>query len=343
MKIAHSGSTLICLCASALVALAVVAPSAQAEEGFLWDGAFTGLGLDTVARAINDNSQIAGSSGGFAAVWDSGSMSLLDSTGYASSLALSINATGQVAGFGKTTHDLIKPVLWSGGVRQELPTLGGAQGMATAVNNSGVAAGFSMTTAGVMNASLWNSGVVSSLGFPADLASQAFGLNNAGQVVGVVNRRGFVWDNGVVTDLGVNVYPQAINDSGQVVGYRFTLSNKPEAFSWDSANGMRRLSFMDGLWSKAYAINNSGQIVGFSQEIFPGDYLASSSIVTHAILWQGATVNDLGTLYGTYSIAYGINAQGRVVGVVPEPAGAIALLVGLTGLAGAFLRRSRLP
>ena len=76
-------------------------------------------------------------------------------------------------------------------------------------------------------------------------ASWAFSLNNTGQVVGVSydeetnTARGFIWDNGVMTDLGellgVNYYivPWSINDKGQVVGFRYT-SQGDHAFLWEN-------------------------------------------------------------------------------------------------------------
>ncbi len=343
MRHTPSGLALTLLGASALLSLVSASPAALADEGFFWDGGFTGLGANTVARAINDNSEIAGSVGGLAAVWQSGAPTLLDSSGYISSIGLDINNSGQVAGFGRTVNDLLKPVVWSSGVKTELPTLGGTQGVATSINNAGTAVGYSMSPGGVMNASRWSSGAVSGLGFAPSLASQAFGVNNSGQIVGVVNRRGFLWSNGVVTDLGVNVYPLAINDAGQIAGYSLHTSNRPEAFVWDSVQGLQSLSFMDGLWSKAFGINNSGQVVGFSQELFDSNYVASTTTVTHAILWQDNTVTDIGTLHGSYSIAYGINSQGQIVGIVPEPGGAVALAVGLIGFAGVLFRRVNKP
>ena len=58
----------------------------------------------------------------------------------------------------------------------------------------------------------------------------------------------------------------------------------------------------------ALGINDSGQVVGRS-------YTSSSyPFATHAFLYSNGVMTDLGTLGGTSSEAYGINAGGQVVG-----------------------------
>ncbi len=74
------------------------------------------------------------------------------------------------------------------------------------------------------------------------------------------------------------------------------------------------LGTLGGDESRALAINNSGQIVGWARTA--SDYLHPSYI--HATLFDptGAGNNiDLGTLGGTYSVAYCINNNGQIVGL----------------------------
>jgi probable HAF family extracellular repeat protein len=58
---------------------------------------------------------------------------------------------------------------------------------------------------------------------------------------------------------------------------------------------------------KAYSINRAGQVVGYNQ-------IGESPSDFHAFVYTSNCVNDLGTLGGLGSIAYGINNSGRIVG-----------------------------
>ncbi|MFU8813631.1 MAG: DUF3466 family protein, partial [Balneolaceae bacterium] len=56
-----------------------------------------------------------------------------------------------------------------------------------------------------------------------------------------------------------------INDQGQVVGYSDIGDNQHRAFYWDDEAGMVELPTYGGN-SYARAINNKGQIVGYSYD-----------------------------------------------------------------------------
>jgi probable HAF family extracellular repeat protein len=100
--------------------------------------------------------------------------------------------------------------------------------------------------------------------------------------------------SGVATD---------VNNQGQVVGYHDT-NNGTRAFIW--ANGtLQNLGTLGGGDSRAFAINEAGQVVGRS---------TTASGATRAFLWQNGTMRDLGALGAVYSDAAGIDANGRVVG-----------------------------
>jgi len=131
-----------------------------------------------------------------------------------------------------------------------------------------------------------------------------------------------------VTDLGTlgyDSYAQAINSFGQVAGWYYTRKTRlkngqvvgtdPHAFIWQ--NGiMTDLGDLPGSndFSKAYGINASGQVVGYS-------YTSSGGGDPHTFLWQNGTMTDLGTLSGSngYSYGQGINSSGQVVGSSNTP------------------------
>lgn len=110
---------------------------------------------------------------------------------------------------------------------------------------------------------------------PGHESSSAIGINEAGQIVGSSTdpdgsngneTHPFLWDNGVIVDLGVltgNSGTAAdINDAGEIVG------SAPVPFWW--RNGfMYDLSPVDPLLIDAVAINASGQIAGTSRVLTP--------------------------------------------------------------------------
>ncbi|HEY6967678.1 MAG TPA: HAF repeat-containing protein [Candidatus Angelobacter sp.] len=149
-------------------------------------------------------------------------------------------------------------------------------------------------------------------------------VNAQSQVVGASgaphgsNTHAFFWtQQGGMRDLGFlpggdYSVATAINDAGQVVGASNTR-NSVQAFLWTSANGLSRLpTLSQGDSSSAYGINQLSQIVGRSGQ--------------HAVLWNGSSVKDLGTLGGTRSEAHGINSSTQVVGVADTKTGHHAFL-----------------
>jgi probable HAF family extracellular repeat protein len=72
---------------------------------------------------------------------------------------------------------------------------------------------------------------------------------------------------------------------------------------------MRDLGTFGGDRSQAYALNVSGQVVGWAD-------LSSEPWIYRAFLWDPATskMRDLGTLGGDWSVAWALNNSGQVVG-----------------------------
>jgi len=100
----------------------------------------------------------------------------------------------------------------------------------------------------------------------------------------------------------------AINDSGQVAGNLVTGFIAERGFIYSNIIGIRGLSTLGGTTTWASAINNAGQIAGFSDT--PG------SIVHHAFVTgpNGVGITDLAEIDGATNEATAINNAGQVVG-----------------------------
>lgn len=113
------------------------------------------------------------------------------------------------------------------------------------------------------------------------------------------------------------MYATGINNSGQVSGYAYTngfngwssVGDYRGFFSGANGAGLTGVGSFGGTWSKAYGINDAGQVVGAAQT-------AGGSF--HAFLRNGnsAALQDLGTLGASNSMATAINASGQVIGMV---------------------------
>ncbi|HET6837364.1 MAG TPA: hypothetical protein VFH24_04925, partial [Gemmatimonadales bacterium] len=158
---------------------------------------------------------------------------------------------------------------------------------------------------------MWHNGVVQDLAYdvaPDQGDGVANDVNDAGQIVGHFNGHPFLWQNGVMQDLGTlgGVFgeAQAINASGDIVGGADLGNQRSHAFLWRNGR-MNDLGTLGGLSSYAQDINDDGQVVGHSA-IATGEF--------HAFVWQDGVMTDLGTLGGDNDYAYGINQMGQVAG-----------------------------
>jgi probable HAF family extracellular repeat protein len=234
-----------------------------------------------------------------------------------------INERGQIVGSSVTPIGSRHAFLWQNGRMTDLGTLGGLFSSATAVSDRGQIIGLSAITGNrLFHPFLWQNGRMTDLakrrlrvkGTYAAIDTYGEGLvgiNERGQVAGTSTvtgqRRGYLWQEGRMTDLGTlgsgDSYVSAMNERGQVVGGSTTKRGERHAFLWEKGK-MIDLGTLGGTRSEAAMVNERGQVVGTSE---------TKSLKMHAFLWQNGKMSDLGTLGGN-SFASAINGRGQVIG-----------------------------
>jgi probable HAF family extracellular repeat protein len=238
----------------------------------------------------------------------------LGTLGGPASAAVGINDAGQVVGnITDVAGAPLSPFFYSNGVMTAIPnSFGGSFSVAQGMNNLGQVTG-TATFAGdtIQHAFVWSAGSVVDLGTlqgPNATFSYSVGyaLNDFGIVVGESKNEAFIYQDGRMTGFSRRAARSAhsINDVGQIVG----MLESNRAFLFDQKT-MKDLGTLDGgqnSTSGATAINESGQVVGYS--------VTSDGGTTHAFLYENGVMRDLGTLRGGYSVALGINNLGAVVG-----------------------------
>src|SRR5690242_8604752 len=89
---------------------------------------------------------------------------------------------------------------------QDLGTLGGDQSLARDINRTGDVVGWAFTSTGERHAFLYRGGALQDLGTLGTAPVDAFAISDDGHVVGSYeldnHERAYVWQNGVMTDLG---------------------------------------------------------------------------------------------------------------------------------------------
>jgi probable HAF family extracellular repeat protein len=214
------------------------------------------------------------------------------------SYGAAVSDNGIVVGCADVNPSGVHAFMYRNGVLEDLGTGGGAadgNACALAVNNSGVVAGRSASGELVV----WNGGSVTKLGIHGNVAA----MNDAGAIVGSYTdtgvQRAFLVRDGRLNDFGALAAPSfatSVSASGDVVG-----SANGRAFLY-SNGASRDLGTLGGGMSVAKAINDRGQIVGYSSD-------------THGqpapFLYEGTMTAMPG---GSYSEAIGINNRTQVIG-----------------------------
>jgi probable HAF family extracellular repeat protein len=245
--------------------------------------------------------------------WNHGTLTdlgaLPGNDGNNSSVAAAINNEGLIAGYAEngdvdpdTGYPEAHAVVWKKGKIRDLGTFGGTQSAAFALNDLGQVVG----------------GALNTIEDPFSADYSLYGFDPLG-FMGTTQVRAFVWQNGVMRDLGTLGGPDAvataINQSGQIAGQSYTSYTINETtgiptvdpFLWINGK-MIDLGTLGGTVGFSVWLNDWGQVVG-------GSNLAGDEF-QHGFLWDRGVLKDLPSANGgDNSLAGWINELGDVSGV----------------------------
>lgn len=255
--------------------------------------------------------------------------------------AFALGPGGRAVGFGNFGTGGTRPAFWDAAGSHELPILGGDdEGLAVEINATGASVGVSVdyVPSGQLtfifeHPVLWSGGQAIDLrtqvtgGDPLELLSCS-GIDAQGRIIGRARKlpsgngsRGFLFDNGIVTDLGdlnpggfAGTEANAIGAHGEIVGASTAPTSFTHAMLWKAGamTDLHDFAQMPGRNSHAYAINANGVIVG------SGDFGADFLDYETGALWKNGAITNLGSLapgqFWAQAFAFGINLQEQVVG-----------------------------
>jgi uncharacterized membrane protein len=212
-----------------------------------------------------------------------------------------------------------------------LPVWGGqAQG----INNRGEVTGWMYGPSPIPGhvAFVWSNGQLTDLGKPAgEFASQGFSISNNGIVVGDTNQRPAVWRDGQWTVVPMYGTFNDVNEAGVAVGaMRFPgkLDYSAAVYRDGAVTDLGTIAGGSG-YSDAWAVNNSGTIVGIASLPTPP---FSGLWKFRAFVYENGTMRAIEPLGGTSSYLYDINNSGTAVGCADTASGRLVSAIYRNGV-----------
>jgi probable HAF family extracellular repeat protein len=262
-------------------------------ESILWqDGSLTDLGMwngrPFTATSLNNRGQIVGSGlvseepfMSRALLWQDGRFRDLGlPSGASFAGAFDLNEKGLVVG----SVDR-RAVLWEDGRVVDL----GIEGLTTiayGVNSHGDVVGVSLSESGAWNAFLWQDGAPSLLEGLSDVTTEAYAINDRSVIVGVSAANAVLWKDGAIVRLGsfsrgLSSWARDINARGQVAGTCEVSDEVDTPPDEEPPTTLHACLWQDGSifdlgtlpghdCSAAFAINDSGEVVGASWDTCDG-------------------------------------------------------------------------
>jgi probable HAF family extracellular repeat protein len=272
-------------------------------ESVIWQaGSVQSLGVDGIARGINNSGTIVG---------ETGSASLTQPTGYAYSWT-------------------------SGGGITNLGTLGGTTSGAYDINESGVITGFAWPAGAQFSTQgqgfIYDNDTMTGLGTVSSPTgySRGQGINDSNEIAGRASEVNFGDSNKYTTYWDANqnlaqfVTPgsystaEQINNNGTIVGASRTATSGTTFYAsiWDTSGNQTYLNNNTEFKSKGWSINDAGVIVGYEES-------AKGAANRRAfVALDGLNMVDLNSLVDlsgtgivTLTEAIDINVNGDIVGV----------------------------
>ena len=266
----------------------------SSEHAFLFrSGTLTDLGQWS-ARGINNADQVVGGDGDHAFLWNQNAINVLPAFGTdTSAFAFGINNAGQIVGlsFSSANDQLTSShaLLWEGNTVTDLGHLPGDFGaVALAINSHGDIVGYSIGPTFGRTPVIWHDGII------AEIPSCPYGryhcfadanaINDLGDVAGDL----FYFSGGTAVGLPGDGY--GVNEFGLVAGTSYDYDLVPTAFLWQDGISTH-LAALPGSHgrpqSAAFALNNNGRVVGYSDAADPVPESSTSVLLFTGLLVLG--------------------------------------------------------